>query len=326
MRNLHREAAIWNLFRSVEFFEAAADECEKTMAWFGTLAISRKTSNFGRNNQIYDQFKQRANDFRRGAEMARRGDYEFLWRMSDCIRGDARGMMERPLHSWMTETEYREFSGVRLSRLLAYASKTTDVLNNAFRGADSFFDPDPDNPEGSNYDDGFPGDRIVKVYHSCLSLFEDGSFPTVPDPLLEYVIDRSTVCDTGDEVPWTGVWYPTIGLEGHSLTFAIKGLRMQPAYRVTKTAEELRRESGGAVYGGPETAAVATTWHPVIPSGRHANVNAELRAKAGDVCPRGGIWQPMETGAAQRCYEAGETMGNLGSAYGITVWRWMAER
>jgi len=326
MRDINLEGAIWNLFSSVEFFEVAAQECEKTMTWFGTLAISRQVANFGRNNQIYDTFKTLAVDFRRGSELARLGDYRSIWETARSVRGDARGMMEQPLHSWMTETEYREFSGVRLSRLLAYASKITDVLNNAFVGADSFFDPDPDYPEGSNYDGGFPGDRIVKVYNSCMSLFEDASFPTLPDPLPEYVIDRSTVCATGDEVPSTGVWYPTVGIEGHSLTFAIKGLRMQPAYRVTKTAEERKRESGGAIFSGPETAAVATTWHPVIPSGRHADMNSELRTKAGEPCPKAGIWQPMETGAAQRSYEAGETMGNLGSAYGITVWRWIADR
>jgi hypothetical protein len=34
----------------------------------------------------------------------------------------------------------------------------------------------------------------------------------------------------------------------------------------------------------------------------------------------------MEPGAAQRHYAANETMVNLGSAYGITVWRWVADR
>jgi hypothetical protein len=326
MRDINLEASIWNLFSSVEFFEAAADECEKTMAWFGTLAISRNVADFGRNNQIFDTFKTLAFDFRRGAKLAGLGDYRSIWEAARCVRGDARGMMEQPLHSWMADTEYREFSGVRLSRLLAYASQITHVLNNAFVGADSFFDPDPDCPEGSNDDGGFPGDAIVETYNSYQSWFEDDSFAPLPDPLPEYVINRSVVCLIGDEVPWTGVWYPAIGMEGHSLTFAIKGLRMQPAYRVTKTVEERERESGGAIFGCPETAAVETTWHPVIPSGRLANMNTELREKAGEPCPKAGIWQPMESGAAQRSYEAGEAMANLGSAYGITVWRWIAER
>lgn len=324
---MNLEAGIWNLFTSTNFFEAAAGECDGTMEWFGTLAISRQVANFGRNNQIFDTFKGLAQDFRRGTELARLGDYQFIWKTARCVSGDARGMMEQPLHSWMTEAEYREFSGVRLSRLLAYASQITDALNNAFNGADSFFNPDPDWPEGSNDDGGFPGESIEKIYSSCMAMFKDGSFQTLPDPLSEYMIDRSRKCQTGDEVPWTGVWYPSVGLEGHSLTFAIKGLRMQPAYQVVKTAEERRRESGGAIFSSPETVAVATAWHPVIPSGRQVDSNKELRAKGSEPCPKAGVWESMDAGAVrERVYAVGEPMASLGSAYGITVWRWLADR
>jgi hypothetical protein len=326
MRNLHLEAAIWNLFTSADFFEAAACECDEMMRWFGTLAISRQVADFGRNNQIFDKFKKRAKDFRRGAELARLGDYEFVWNISDYISGDVRGIMEQPLHSWMTEAEYQEFSGVRISRLLAYARKITTALNNAMTAADSFFEPDPESPERSDDDDGFPGDKIVQAYDGYTNYFDGPPFPAIPDPLQEYVIDRSIACQTGDEVPWTGVWYPDTGLERHSLAFAVKGLRMQPAFRIVKTIEELESESDGAMFYSPETVAVATTWHPVVPSGRQVEANRELRTKAGEPCPKAGIWQPMDTGASRRAYEAGETMANLGSAYGLTVWRWEADR
>jgi hypothetical protein len=326
MRNLHLEAAIWNLFTSLDFFEAAARECESTMSWFGTLDIARNTASFDRNDQVYDKFKQRARDLRRGAEMARLGDYKLIWDISDSIRGDVRGMMEQPLHSWMTEAEYREFECVKISRLLAYAGQITRALNNGMVKGSSFFRPNPDCPERSNDDDGFPEDYIVKAYESNLRRYKDPLFSKLPDPLPEYVIDRSIACQTGDEVPWTGVWYPDTGLEKHSLTFAIKGIRMQPAFRVTKTVEELKRVSDGAIVTRPETIAVATTWHPVIPSGRHVEPGRELQAKAGQPCPKAGIWQPMEPGAASRAYGTGEPMMNLGSAYGLTVWRWVADR
>lgn len=326
MRNLNLEAAIWNLFSSIEFFEAAAIECEKTMRWFGTLAISRQTANFGKNNQIYDIFKQRASDFRRGAELAKLGDYKFIWRMSDCIRGDVRGMMEQPLHSWMTDAEFQEFESVRISRLLNYASKITRALNNGMVKGKTFFHPNPDYPERRNDDDGFPENEIVEVYESDINWYKDPLFWKLPDPLPEYVVDRSIACSTGEEVPWTGVWYPSTGLEKHSLTFAIKGLPMQPAFRVVKTEEELQREDPDAFISGPKTVAVATTWHPLIPSGKPAETQDELWAKAGAPCPKTGLWQPTDPGAASRRYEAGEPMGNLGSAYGLTVWRWMADR
>jgi len=325
MRNLHLEAAIWNLFTSIEFFEAAAKECEDTMAWFGTLAIARGTTNFGRNNQIYDKFKKRACDFRRGAELARLGDYKYILNISEYINGDIRGIMEQALHSWMTEREYDEFEKVRINRLSDYATQINCALHNGIISAESYFHPNPDCPERSNDDDGFPEDSIIDAYESYIRRHKDSFFLKLPDPLPEYVIDRSVACHTGDEVPWTGVWYPDTGLEKHSLTFAIKGLRMQPAFRVVKTIEERHRESG-AYFGSPQTVAVATTWHPLIPSDRASDTSQELQAKAGQPCPKAGIWQPTDPGAAQRSYEVGEQMDDLNSAYGYTVWRWIADR
>lgn len=324
MRNLHLEAAIWNLFTSIEFFEAAARECEETMKWFGTLAISRQTANFGRNNQIYDSFKRWAGDFKRGVELAKLGDYKLVWETAEHISGDIRGIMEQSLHSWMTEAEYQEFSRVRISRLLTYASQIARALNNAMIKGETFFRPNPDCPERRNDDDGFPGEKIVDVYKSYIGWYKDPLFWNIPDPLPEYVVDRSIACYTGDEVSQTGVWYPATGLERHSLTFAIKGFRMQPVFQVIKTTDELRTEE--CMFPSPETIAVATTWHPVIPSGRHVEPDRELQAKAGQPCPKAGIWQPMEPGAAARAYETDEPMMNLGSAYGLTVWRWVSDR
>jgi len=100
---------------------------------------------------------------------------------------------------------------------------------------------------------------------------------------------------------------------------------MQPAFRVIKTKEQLKAE--GVLIPRPKTVAVAAIWYPLIASGRQTESGKELRAKAGESCPRAGVWQSMDAGAVhQRNYEVGETMANLGSAYGITVWRWIADR
>lgn len=321
MRNLELEAAIWNLFTSAEFFEAAARECEETMEWVGSLAISRGTVNLGRNNQIFDKFKQRARDFQRGAELARLGDYELIWEVAGSINGDVRGMMEQPLHSWMTETEHREFESVRVSRLIAYAGQIERALNNAMIGAESFFDEDSADDSDDN---GFSGGEIVEWYNDYSNLYKNKLFCKIPDSLPEYVVNTSISCQTGDEVPWTGIWYPSIGLDHHSLTFAIKGLRMQPAYRVIEKTAEIDAEED--FFPSSETVAIATTWHPLILSGRQVATDKELRAKAGEHCPKAGVWKPMEPGAAQRTYQMGEMMANLGSAYGITVWVWVADR
>lgn len=323
MRNLHLEAAIWYRFTSTEFFEAAAKECEDTMKWFGTLAVSRQVANFGRNNQIYDTFKTLARDFHQGAELAKLGDYKLIWDTARCVRGDVRGMMDQPLHSWMTAAEYQEFEKVRVGRLRAYAGRINSGLHNAIVGAESYLHPNPRFPERSNDDDGFPGDEIVEWYNEYLDTFTAPFFWKLPEPLPTYVVNRSIQCHTGDEVPWTGVWYPSTGLEHHSLTFAIKGMRMQAAYRVTKTTEELEAE--GVLLASPETVAFATTWYPVEPKSVQ-ETNEELWAKEGQSCPKTGVWQPTDPGAAQRTYQVGETMASLGSAFGLTVWRWVADR
>ncbi len=322
MRNMNKEAAIWNLFVSSEFVEAGARESEETMRWFGGEAVEGQVANFGRNNQIYDVFKTLARDLRRGVELAALGDYKLLRSTANCFSGDVRGMREQPLRSWMSDAEYHEFFNVRIGRIFAYTSQITRAIDNAMIGAESFFAPNPDWPDSANYDSGFAGDEIDKIFDAHASVYEKQGV-NLPTPLPDYQIDRSVACKTGDEVPWTGVWYPGTGLEQHSLSFAIKGLRMQPVYCVTRTKAELWAEG---IVGGPETVAVATTWYPLVATGRPAEINDEIWAKAGAPCPKAGLWQAADPDATQRIYEAGETMASLGSAYGLTVWRWIGAR
>lgn len=324
MRNLNLEAAIWHLFTSPEFFEKAAQDAEATMKWFENLAVSRQVVNFGRNNQIYDLFKKLACDYRRGAAFARLGDYQLVFDTADSVGASARGILEQPLHSWMTEKEYHEFDHVRLSRAMAYASTITLTLHNAFWGATSYFSENLKYPERRNDDDGFPGDEIVGWYSSHVKYYENPSFGRLPDTVPDYLVDKSISCNTGDEVPWTGVWYPATGLEHHSLTFAIKGMRMQAVYKVIKTTEELRTETD--MFPPPETVAIATTWHPVIAAPPKPETITELWSKAGQQCPKEGVWEPTDPGAARQYYRVGDVMLSLGSAHGHTVWRWISER
>lgn len=324
MENINLRASIWSLFTSPEFYEMAARECEDTMRWFGTLAISQGVSNFGRNNQIYDTFKIRAQEFRRGAELALHDDFSLIWATGNSIRGDARGFIEQPLHSWMTDAEYEEFDNVRISRLMTYAGLIGRALNNAMYGADSYFDPDPEGPERSDDDDSFPGDEILEAYQGYEEDLAGSLICKLPQPLPEYVVDTSIACHTGEEVPSTGLWYPGRGLCNCGLTFAIKGLRMQPAYQVTKTTEQVEAE--GVNWPYPQTIAVLATWHPLIVKPQDSESSEDLWSKAGQPCPKAGVWETTDPGAAKRTYQAGEPMLSLNSAYGITVWRWVADR
>ncbi|MEC5164038.1 MULTISPECIES: type VI immunity family protein, partial [unclassified Janthinobacterium] len=51
----------------------------------------------------------------------------------------------------------------------------------------------------------------------------------------------------------------------------------------------------------------------------------ELRAHAGEACPKTGQWQALDIPPQTRRFEQGEVMSNLGSAYGLTVWRFLNE-
>lgn len=323
MRDLNLEAYIWYLFTSQCFFESAAKECASAAQWFGSIATSRQVGAFGKNSQIFDRLKSWEREFSDGAELASLGYYEKIWNTAGSVGMDVRGIMEQPLHSWMTEAEFREFETVRISRILALSSHIELALNNAL-AMDGDFDRDQDTSELDDEDSGFPGDEIVLMYEDLVDSYDPPLIQTLPKPLPEYVVDPSVTCRTGDEVPWTGVWFPSTGLENHSLTFAIKGQTMQPVYRVTKPASEFELE--GFLLASPETVAKRADWHPVVPYSGLPTTRNELRAKAGEVCPKSGIWRPTDPGAVARTYIAGQTMAQIGSAYGITVWLWEVAR
>ncbi|MCA1860156.1 DUF1911 domain-containing protein [Janthinobacterium sp. HSC-3S05] len=54
-----------------------------------------------------------------------------------------------------------------------------------------------------------------------------------------------------------------------------------------------------------------------------AQADGELRANAGEPCPKAGMWEALDIAPHTKFYEQGETMLDLGSAYGWTVWRYM---
>lgn len=47
----------------------------------------------------------------------------------------------------------------------------------------------------------------------------------------------------------------------------------------------------------------------------------ELRARAGDPCPKAGTWQSLDVHSTTQHFEQFQPMSNLNSAYGLTVWR-----
>jgi hypothetical protein len=59
------------------------------------------------------------------------------------------------------------------------------------------------------------------------------------------------------------------------------------------------------------------------PAGMPAVGPNELRAKAGDLCPKPGVWQSLDFESTHRRFESEQPMPDLNSAYGLTVWRFL---
>lgn len=60
------------------------------------------------------------------------------------------------------------------------------------------------------------------------------------------------------------------------------------------------------------------------PAGMLPATSNELRSKAGDPCPLAGLWQSLDVTAKSQRYQQGQPMDDLESAYGLTVWRFIA--
>ncbi|WBS04809.1 DUF1911 domain-containing protein [Pseudoduganella sp. SL102] len=59
------------------------------------------------------------------------------------------------------------------------------------------------------------------------------------------------------------------------------------------------------------------------PRGFPGPVEGELRAKAGDPCPKGGDWQSLDTPPRTITLSEQQAMPHTGSVYGLTVWRFI---
>jgi hypothetical protein len=58
---------------------------------------------------------------------------------------------------------------------------------------------------------------------------------------------------------------------------------------------------------------------------QHSIEENELRMKASDLCPKAGTWQSIDVPSITKVFSVGEIAPDLGSRYGLTVWRYMDE-
>lgn len=322
-RDLNLETALWYFFTSPEFYEMGAKECEDLRDMFSGVAVAHGKTTYKRNGQIYDAFNTASRNFRRGVEFAKLDEYNVIYDATGNVQSDIRGMTQwSSPEVWMNEAEQKAFSR-GTGRVLAHHYLIQHALFNGLRGGVTFTNSD----RYIDRDDGFRDSSILSKFNFYNSHYAFG-WP-LPSPPPCYEIDQSTSVKTGEVCTWTGVWYPAVGLERHSLVFGIKGYPMPPAYRCDKTMEELAAESddGDAFSSDIETTAVETIWHPVklIESATHSTDDGvqKLRCSANDLCPKAGYWLTVAKLGSRRHFKKGDIMPDFpGSSYGVTIWMW----
>jgi hypothetical protein len=73
-----------------------------------------------------------------------------------------------------------------------------------------------------------------------------------------------------------------------------------------------------------ETKAVDTTWYFVSQTtGQIAlSEGLRLRCEAGQACPKAGYWMTPAKSGSRRFFKSGDTMPEVASDYGSTIWQW----
>lgn len=208
-------------------------------------------------------------------------------------------------------------------------------VNYAWSGLSAVVAPTSPDPKAFNREDFFD------------PIFEPFNFPStlsnVPDP-------TAVTVESGEEVPLDGIWEPewqdpskkhsrVVGIRSLFTPIEPRGLQkgcmnylvsgsIAPPYQDSRSTplmpvrwrliwEDTRYKDG--VVPAEEAKYLAPAQQ--APSS-HKDSDA-LRAKAGEPCPRAGIWKSIDAKGISRSYKDGEMMVDFGSSYGLTIWQWI---
>jgi hypothetical protein len=129
---------------------------------------------------------------------------------------------------------------------------------------------------------------------------------------------------SGDRVPQTGIYLPDVDYSFPTL--------------LLKSDDDLTGEANEAIIEPPtgNGGYVPTMWTLVERVADTSDISTSapsvdtaaselLRAKAGQPCPKEGVWVAQDTKIAERNYKVGDIMIDLHSAYGLTIWQWLRD-
>lgn len=228
------------------------------------------------------------------------GDYEALGR-SNAVTGDVRGQTMDYSASWMNEVE--PGSEARYYELLYQASDLAWPIKLTSSGTWSQGDLT------TNYA------KVVKE-------------PLNPPPSWPiYRLSPLVQVRTGERVPQTGIYLPNVDYGFPTLLIKSDDPLLGEANEAFVTLDPALSEESGyrpALWTLVERVADESDLPstPAIAASASAD-NGILRTKAGEPCPRAGIWKSIDAKGISRSYKDGEMMADLGSSYGLTIWQWI---
>lgn len=317
-RNLSQEAHLWYVITSPQHMLAARDALQEAFD-FLLLQVRLVPDAIDHPSVAFwgDKIKGLLDEFDHDLSMLKHGDFQAMigWegQLGSIPRGFDEGVRWMPEHD-----EFMRKLNVSVS--IAGRFWLSLVMSQMYCKAaykNGSVDWHHEIPE----DMGIAGDGIARYY-------EDSVFLMLPEEIPEYAPDESASCKTGEIVPWTGVWVPSMGMGSAALAFARQGIQiMQSAYEIVSVDEDGEADSYELV---------DCVWHPVKPTGRMIKhpvmaklrqelANARLRCEAGQRCPREGIWFTPAV-ADLRHFELGEVMPEIKSDYGHTIWQWSQQQ
>lgn len=141
-----------------------------------------------------------------------------------------------------------------------------------------------------------------------------------------YRLNPQVTVKSGDRVPQTGIYLPDVDHGFPTLLIKSDDEMVGEANEASVVIDPAVSEQKGyrpTLWTLVERVA-DTSDTPAVAAPLHAE-DEPLRARAGQPCPKAGVWQPQDVNAVERAYQAGEIMADLGSAYGFTVWQWVRD-
>lgn len=220
------------------------------------------------------------------------GDLEALGRSSG-VTGDRRGQVDF-WSGWMDEVE--PGAEKKYYELLGIANRYAKPIGITSNGLWS------------------PGD-LTKNYSAII-----GEPINPPSTWPTYRLNLQVTVKSGDRVPQTGIYLPDVD---HSFPTLL-----------LKSDDDMAGEANEAAIEPPtgDSGYAPTIWTLVERTADTSNISSStmaesepLRAKAGEPCPKAGFWASQDINVTERSYKVGETMADLRSAYGLTVWQWIRD-